>query len=85
VYVALYGPKGSVIFDHPYNAEYLRPRFRNGAAPVALILFSSVRVAVRSVPRLLSSSVRQDFMPCLLDSRVGARGHVAAGRMSLLY
>ena len=21
MYVALYGPKGSVIFDHPYNAE----------------------------------------------------------------
>jgi hypothetical protein len=25
VYLALYGPKGLVIFDHPYNAEYLRP------------------------------------------------------------
>jgi hypothetical protein len=24
VYQALYGPKGLVIFDHPYNAEYLR-------------------------------------------------------------
>jgi hypothetical protein len=23
VYQALYGPKGLVIFDHPYNAEYL--------------------------------------------------------------
>ena len=37
-------------------------------------MFSSVRVAVRSVPRLLSSSVRQDFMPCLLDSRVEPAG-----------
>ena len=55
-------------------AEYLRPCFRNGAAPEALILFSSVRVAVRSVPRLLSSPVRQDFMPCLLDSRVEPAG-----------
>jgi hypothetical protein len=24
VYLALYGPEGLVIFDHPYNAEYLR-------------------------------------------------------------
>ena len=24
MYLALYGPKGLVIFDHPYNAEYLR-------------------------------------------------------------
>ncbi len=22
MYLALYGPEGSVIFDHPYNAEY---------------------------------------------------------------
>jgi hypothetical protein len=28
VYVALYGPKGLVIFDHPYNAEYLRLTLR---------------------------------------------------------
>jgi len=26
VYVALYGPKGSVIFDHPYNADSERLR-----------------------------------------------------------
>jgi hypothetical protein len=24
VYLALYGPKGLVIFDHPYNADYDR-------------------------------------------------------------
>jgi hypothetical protein len=24
VYLALYGPEGLVIFDHPYNAEYER-------------------------------------------------------------
>ena len=33
VYLALYGPKGLVIFDHPYNADYERSTVKTTAAP----------------------------------------------------
>ena len=34
MYLALYGPQGLVIFDHPYNAESERPP----VVPIARVL-----------------------------------------------
>jgi len=51
VYVALYGPKGSVIFDHPYNDYFLLPEeFRSSGdcadAPVLCGFFVDRRVLI---------------------------------------
>jgi hypothetical protein len=51
VYVALYGPKGSVIFDHPYNAEYERHRNCVASARVRapIVRFGARGIAGRAV------------------------------------
>ena len=64
MYQALYGPKGSVIFDHPYNADSAR---RTGMSIIAV-----------SVRRLSSSACATLMGQCvilvlrLVDPRDGA-------------
>jgi hypothetical protein len=60
VYLALYGPEGLVIFDHPYNADYEREwnslercsRARRSPILVRRHLYLCARITALTGPRL---------------------------------
>jgi len=66
VYLALYGPQGLVIFDHPYNADSERLR-----------MFPTWRVAARITSSFGHPADRADRLGACLTGR-GLRGMCAS-------
>jgi hypothetical protein len=72
VYQALYGPKGLVIFDHPYNADSALQDGEIAAVsraelPVLAILRWGLLAGHRRVDDHLQVATAGEVAPCLVD------------------
>lgn len=67
MYLALYGPKGLVIFDHPYNAESERPTSDVTALASVCRLSGSERIAADTLSAIDVQCGQADSVWTTLD------------------